>query len=511
MRPDPAAVLRITQRLLREGETRHGSAKRDLGPRDALSLLRTWLASMRLEFDERELLERLKADRLEHRDLQRRAYRIHERELGRAVQQTAGTLERDGAIDPIRAAAELFDACLPAIPYAGASAFLGREKLKLGRTEGERPRVAVVADGLSAMHGVTSTLMQIRERGVPGFEVDVVGTDGNVDRRLTAVAELDVPFYRGLRIGVPSVPAIVDAISDGRYDLIHVCSPGPAGAMAWLLAQLLGMPLLGSYHTELASYVGLRSGQEQLEAIAAYALGHFYGACHVVLSPSPASDERLAELGIDSGRVERWDRGVDLGRFNPQLRDATLLGDDLNVLYAGRLTKEKGVELLADAFQYARAREPRLRLVLAGGGPEEEALRERLGGGATFLGWRDPAELSRVYASADAFLFPSVTDTFGQVVLEAQASGLPVVAVAEGGPLSLIEHDETGLLAPADSAALGEALLSLLREPARARRLADAALAAVSSRTWEASLERLANGYRHALRRAGRRRAQSVA
>jgi glycosyltransferase involved in cell wall biosynthesis/predicted metal-dependent phosphoesterase TrpH len=508
---DPATVLRITQRLLREGDARHGSAATDLGPGDALSLLRTWLASMQLECDERELLEALKRDRLEHRDLQRRAYRIHERQLGRVAEQTVTTLQRDGAIDPLRAAGELFDACLPAVPYAAASAFLGREKLKLVRSEGERPRVALVADGLGTMHGVTNTLIQIRERGVPDFDVEVVGTDGNVDRRLTAVAELDLPFYRGLKIGVPSVPAVVDAISDGRYDLIHVCSPGPAGAMAWLLAQLLGLPLLGSHHTELPAYVGLRSSQPQLEAIAGYVLGRFYDACDVVLSPSPASDERLVELGVQEERIERWDRGVDLARFDPALRDPSLLGDGFNVMYAGRMTREKGVELLADAFERARVYEPRLHLVLAGGGPEEESLRERLGPHATFLGWCEGADLARVYASADAFLFPSVTDTFGQVVLEAQASGLPVVAIAEGGPLSLVEPGETGLLVPPEPQALADALLSIVREPAAAQRLREAALAAVRSRTWEASLARLATGYRGALRRAGRERTRIVA
>ena len=120
------------------------------------------------------------------------------------------------------------------------------------------------------MHGVTHTIQQIRDRGVPGFEVEVIGTDADVDRRLSAVAEIEVPFYKGMKIGVPSVPAIVDAVAEGRYDLVHVCSPGPAGVGAWLLAQLLELPLLGSYHTELAAYAGLRSGQDQLELIAAF-------------------------------------------------------------------------------------------------------------------------------------------------------------------------------------------------------------------------------------------------
>ena len=400
---------------------------------------------------------------------------------------------------------------MPAIPYAAASAFLGREKAKLARSDGDRPRVALIADGVGGMHGVTHTLQQIRERGVRGFDVEVIGTDADVDRRLSAVAEIDVPFYRGLKIGVPSVPAIVDAVAEGRYDLVHLCAPGPSGLGAWLLARVLDLPVVGSYHTELAAYTGLRTGQAHLEALAAIALGRFYGACDVVLSPSTASDERLAQLGIAADRVRRWDRGVDLQRFDPELRTAGLLPGEINVLYAGRLTKEKGVDLLAEAFLAAQRRDPRLHLVLAGGGPEQDQLRARLGDHATFLGWLGGQDLARAYASADVFAFASRTDTFGQVILEAQASGLPVVAVAEGGPASLIEHGETGLLTAPDAGAIAEALVSLAGDERRRERLAATALAAVRDRTWEASLDRLAAGYRLALdlRRPGR--ARSVA
>jgi glycosyltransferase involved in cell wall biosynthesis/predicted metal-dependent phosphoesterase TrpH len=498
-RPDPGAVLKIIQRVMSEGDVRQGSVAGDLGPQDALALLRAWLCSMGLEVDERKLITYLQDGVLGHADLERRARRIHERQLAAVVNEGVAQVEATGQVDLARIAGGLFDACVPAIPYAAAGAFLAREKLKLTRSDGDRPRVALVADGLGAMHGVTHTIMRLRDRGVPGFEVEVIGTDPDVDRRLSAVAEFEVPFYRGMKLGVPSVPAIVDAVSDGRYDLVHVCSPGPAGAGAWLLAQLLELPLVGSYHTELAAYAGLRSGQVQLELAASYALGKFYGACDTVLSPSPASDARLAQLGIAPERIGRWDRGVDLERFDPALREESLLPGEIKVLYAGRLTKEKGIELLAEAFESARAREPRLHLVLAGGGPEEAGLRKRLGEHATFLGWQYGAELARTYASADVFLFASETDTFGQVLLEAQASGLPVVAVAKGGPVSLIEHGETGLLAPANADQLAGALLSIVNAPLLAERLRRCALAAVGERTWDASLQQLASGYHTAL------------
>jgi glycosyltransferase involved in cell wall biosynthesis len=219
----------------------------------------------------------------------------------------------------------------------------------------------------------------------------------------------------------------------------------------------------------------------------------------VVLSPSEASDAVLGRLGIAAERVGRWDRGVDIARFSPDRRSPDLLGDRINVFYAGRLTREKGADLLADAFLAARERDSRLHLVLAGGGPEEDVLRDRLGEHATFLGWLEGDALADAYANADLFLFASRTDTFGQVLLEAQASGLPVVAVAEGGPCSIVADGVTGLLRPADTTALADAVVALAGNPGARARLAGAARIAVAERTWERALERLADGYRRAL------------
>jgi glycosyltransferase involved in cell wall biosynthesis len=261
----------------------------------------------------------------------------------------------------------------------------------------------------------------------------------------------------------------------------------------------MGVPVLGSYHTELAVYAGLRSQDAGLELAARMAIGAFYGQCRRVLSPSPASDDVLRDLGLPAERIGRWDRGVDLHRFSPDRRVAGLFEGEINVLYAGRLTREKGADLLADAFLAAHERDPRLHLVLAGGGPEEDMLRERLGGHATFLGWLEGDELARAYASADVFLFASRTDTFGQVLLEAQASGLPVVAVAEGGPTSIVADGITGRLCPADAHALAAAVVQLAAQPLQRERLAGMALDAVAGRTWERSLQRLADGYRRAL------------
>ncbi|MGH2841938.1 MAG: glycosyltransferase, partial [Solirubrobacteraceae bacterium] len=485
--PSPQAVFQMVQRLMKEGDARSAATGTGLGPDDARALLRAWLTAVELDLTETELLAYLQREDFVHADLFRRARRCHERKLARAVHEIVGTAP-DGADLPAAAAA-LFDACLAAIPYAPAAAFLGREKAKLAHRDGEPLRVALVADAVGGMHGVTHTLDELRERGVPGFDVEVVGTDASVDRRLSAVAEVDIPFYAGLKVGVPSLPAIVETLSEGRYDLVHLCSPGPAGAAAAVIARVMGVPVMGSYHTELAVYAGLRSQDPGLELAARMAISAFYGECRRVLSPSAASDDVLRGMGISDERIGRWDRGVDLGRFSPERRVEGLLPGDITVLYAGRLTKEKGADLLADTFLAARERDPRLHLVLAGGGPEEEVLRERLGEHATFLGWLEGNELAVTYASADIFLFASRTDTFGQVLLEAQASGLPVVAVAEGGPTSIVTDGASGRLCPPDAAALAAAVTELADQPVQRERLARTALEAVGERTWERSLQ----------------------
>jgi glycosyltransferase involved in cell wall biosynthesis/predicted metal-dependent phosphoesterase TrpH len=494
--PDPSAVLKMVERVIKQGSAREGKVAADIGPDDARRLLEAWLAGLGLELRGRELIDYLQSDGFSHADLYRRARRIHDRRLRSAVDGAAKAIA--GGNVPT-AMGEFFEALVPAIPYAPSSAFLGAEKAKLTSREGEPRRVAVIVDGIGSMHGVTHTIEQIRERGVPGFEVEVVGTDAGVDRRLPAATEVEVPFYAGLKLGVPGLPDLVETLAEGRYDLIHVTAPGPAGVAAALLTRVTGAPLVASYHTELADYAGLRSGDGGIEAAARFALAAFYGAAATVLSPSPFADGSLLGLDVEASRIGRWERGVDTERFDPGKADPSAFPGELKVLYAGRLTREKGVGLLAESFLRARRADPRLHLLLAGGGPEEGELRERLGKHATFLGWLEGEELARAYASADAFLFASSTDTYGQVILEAGASGLPVVAVAEGGPAALVENRHTGLLCRPDPDHLAGALLQLASSPALRRQLSAAAVEAARARSWERALGQLGAGYRRAL------------
>ena len=496
--PGPDAVLKMAERVMREGDARHGSVGSDLGPEDARALLDAFTEAIGVE-PGRALIDLLQDDGFSHAELARRARRVHERRLREVVETTVEDLRGGGEPEELAARAvetgrNLFRATIPAIPYAPAAAFLGKEKGKLNPSDGPK-RVALIADAIGEMHGVTHTIERIRELVVPGYEVEVIGTDRDVDRRLSAVAEVEVPFYAGLEIGMPSLPAMVDALAEGHFDAVHLTAPGPAGVMAALIARVMELPALGSWHTELGAYAGLRCTSPELERGVDVALSIFYRQCGRVLSPSPASDESLVRLGIERAAIGRWGRGVDTSRFDPALREPDAYRGEIKVLYVGRQTKEKGVDLLVESFLRAHEADPRLHLLLAGGGPEEDELRERLGDRATLLGWLRGDDLARAYASADIFLFCSRTDTFGQVLVEAGASGLPVVAVNEGGPASIVVDGETGRLCEPDPGMIAAALLQLADSPAWRAKLGHRGLEAAQARTWEASMTQLAEGY----------------
>jgi len=497
---DPGAVLELARRVVIDGEERGGEEAGHLGPEQGRSLLRAWLgATGMLEGGEgpRGIVAAMQAEGFSHSDLYRRARRVHEGRLRVAMDELTAAAE--GGEGYGEAARTLLESCLPIVPYIPSTSILASERAKLATHEDGARRVGLVVDTGDSMHGVAHTIERIRELGVPGFDVEVIGADPRVDRRLPAVGDVEVPFYPGLRIGVPSVPELVETIAEGRYELLHLVSPGPAGIAAALAARIAGTPICGSYHTEFLAYAGLRAEDPRIEAGARAALSLFYGQCAAVLSPSPPADASLAALGIQPERIGRWARGVDLALYGAARRDPGAFPGEVKVLYAGRLTREKGSALLADAFLEAHRRDPRLHLLLAGGGPEEDDLRERLGDAATFLGWLGREELATAYASADMFLFCSRTDTYGQVIAEAQASGLPVVAVGEGGPATLIEDGATGWLCPPEPAALASAVAQLAVSPFLRERMSRAGIEAVRGRTWEVAMAQLAQGYRRAL------------
>ena len=236
--------------------------------------------------------------------------------------------------------------------------------------------------------------------------------------------------------------------------------------------------------------------------VSAY-LGRFHRRSRRVYTPSSISRGDVAALGAKD--VEVWGRGVDAELFHPRRRSAVLraelgVGDGFVFLYVGRLAPEKRADHILEAFRLAADALPagRVRLVMAGTGPREAELRAAAPDGVTFLGFLDrQTRLPDLYASCDAFVFASVTETLGLVVLEAMASGLPVVAAPAGGVRDHLRNQENGLTFPeGDVESMARAMVAVATEPELTRRLAQGARLTAEALTWEQEMERLDRSYR---------------
>jgi glycosyltransferase involved in cell wall biosynthesis len=287
-------------------------------------------------------------------------------------------------------------------------------------------------------------------------------------------AELPLPHYEELVLCAPSLLDVVEFLH--RYDAtaIHASTPGPMGVVALLAARLLQLPIAATYHTDVPNYARILTGRLLAGEVSwLYILG-FYRLVDEVLVPSASSRRQLVARGLPAERIAPLPRWVDSELFTPSRRDLGLwprlgVGPGLKLLFVGRLSREKNLELLAGAFEDLIATGYAVRLVLAGDGPYRQILQARLQGlPATFLGFVPHADFPAIYASADLFVFPSATDTFGNVVLEAQAAGLPVVVSDSGGPAELVQDGNTGVVVHAnDRRALVGAIRSLLDDPGR--------------------------------------------
>jgi glycosyltransferase involved in cell wall biosynthesis len=368
------------------------------------------------------------------------------------------------------------------------------------------PRALVFTDTFAETNGVAGTMRRLAAAaGTAAFPGAVVvashepAPPGVVS--LPPDWTIPLPTYDSLNLRFPLPTDVLDRIEVEQPDVIHVATPGPVGFCGLAVARLLGIPVVGSYHTELGPYA-LHLTRDLLvaQALDLY-VNWFYKQCSTVLAPTAHVAAALEARGLPD--VGIWGRGVDCSLFDPARRDDGLRsrlldGGDLLLLSVGRLSHEKRLSVLLDAFARLSRVRPGVRLAIVGEGPARAELQRTAPRGTIFVGEAHGEELARLYACADVFCFPSTTDTFGQVLLEAGASGLPVIAAAAGGGLELVGHGRTGLLVPPDDAgALAAAVLEL--EEHRERRVAFGAAgrAAALERTWDTAIAQLAGVYRN--------------
>jgi glycosyltransferase involved in cell wall biosynthesis len=282
-----------------------------------------------------------------------------------------------------------------------------------------------------------------------------------------------LPIYRGVQIGLPSMDALRRGWTERRPDVVHVVTEGPLGLGALHVARGLGLPVSTGFHTNFHTYMAFY-GFGWLRIAAGAYLRVFHNRAAATMVPTAQARDELRRLGIS--RLAVVARGVDTDRYSPARRRAALrarwgAGDGPIVLIVGRVAKEKNLSLSVDAFHAIRRERPSARLVVVGDGPLRAELQRRHPE-FIFTGTLRGEELAAHYASADAFLFPSLSETFGNVVLEAMASGLPVVAFDDAAAREHIRSGENGLVARrADAGAFVLAAVELARDPARAVRL----------------------------------------
>lgn len=364
---------------------------------------------------------------------------------------------------------------------------------------------------LPKIDGITSRLDQtIRWLRAAGHEVLIFAPGGSLDAhagcRVVKIPGPPFPPYPGLRVSLPD-PRIVLELRRFDPDVVHAVGPVCLGAWGLLAARALRIPSVASYHTDLPRYLP-GHGLGFLEPAIWPLIRRVHELAHVNLAPSRFTRDELQAHGIEP--VGIWRGGVDTERFHPDKRcfemRARLAGeipDGPLLLYVGRLSPEKQLRTLApilDAF-------PETRLALVGDGPARAELERTLPPErTTFTGFLRGEALARAYASADVFVMPSTTETLGFVVLEAMASGCPVVAARAGGIPDLVEHGESArLYDPADPEDAIRQVGKLLASPGRRRFLALTARKRAEEASWTAETKKLVLEYRKAIVLASRR------
>ncbi|MBP0000358.1 MAG: glycosyltransferase family 1 protein [Cyanobacteria bacterium SID2] len=337
-----------------------------------------------------------------------------------------------------------------------------------------------------------------------GDEVLVVCPEGGLTEykgaKIFGVPGFPLPMYPELKLAIPN-PSIRPELEAFQPDLIHIVNPAVLGLGGLYYAKSLKVPLVASYHTHLPQYLQ-HYGFGMFEELLWGLLRSAHNQADLNLCTSTAMVNELTAHGIE--RVDLWQRGVDTEMFQPHLasrkmRDRLSQGypDAPLLLYVGRLSPEKEIEQIRPVLEAI----PDARLALVGDGPHREALEEHFAGTSThFVGYLRGLELGSAYASADAFVFPSRTETLGLVLLEAMAAGCPVVAAGTGGITDIVTDGANGyLFDPSDDAGAVRATQRLLENRVERETLRSNARIEAERWGWEAATRHLQQYYRQVL------------
>src|SRR5438552_8435233 len=353
-------------------------------------------------------------------------------------------------------------------------------------------------DTLEDVNGVATTIRKMTAAAkAAGAQLTVVTARSKLRitdipiKNFKPIGEFELPEYELQKLSFPPILRILDYIQREGFTEIIISTPGPIGLTALLAAKMLNLQTSGIYHTDFPQYVRILTDDSFLESVAWHYMHWFYGQLDTVFVNSEEYRRSWVARGFAPEKLKILPRGLDTALFSPERRDPafwTKFGEvngAIRLLYVGRISKEKDLDVLAQAYRRLRDEGLPIQLYLVGDGPYLQALNSTLLPDAVFTGYLRGKELATAYASADIFVFLSTTDTFGNAVIEAQASGVPVIVSDTGGPKELVDADVNGIITKShDVEDLVRAIHELVINPNKRDDMARQARQAVVDRSW---------------------------
>jgi len=352
-------------------------------------------------------------------------------------------------------------------------------------------------DTLEDVNGVATTIRKMTG-AAKNAGADLIVVTSRNEIRITdipiknfkPIGEFELPEYELQRLSFPPILRMLDYIQREGFTEIIISTPGPIGLTALAAAKMLNLQTSGIYHTDFPQYIRILTDDSFLESVAWHYMHWFYGQLDSVFVNSEEYRRSWIARGFAPEKLKILPRGLDTTLFSPEHRDPAFwqkFGEHngaVHLLYVGRISKEKDLDVLAQAYRQLRDEGLPIQLYLVGDGPYLQALHESMPE-AIFTGYLRGKELAAAYASADVFVFPSTTDTFGNVVIEAQASGVPVIVSDTGGPKELVEENVNGVVTKShDVEDLARAIRDLVNDKRKRHQMSRQARQAVIDRSW---------------------------
>lgn len=369
-------------------------------------------------------------------------------------------------------------------------------------------RKAWVTDTYSDVNGVCRTIKTFgriaRQTGKQLTVLTCLKSDPKTSlemKNFKPVGTFPIPEYEMLDLSLPPFLEVIEYLERNRFNEVIISTPGPMGLTALAAAKLLGMRTTGIYHTDFPQIVRDCTEDPTMGDLTWKFMLWFYDQMDSVVAPSRYYMRQLRDGGIDANKISLLSRGVDLNVFHPGRAIPNYwrkhgLNGDFKFIYVGRVSPDKNLDLLIQSFEHLLASGRQADLAIVGDGPLLEKLRtQHRNPRIAFTGFLDENELAAAYATSDVMVFPSVTDTFGNAVLEAQASGLPVIVSDRGGPAEIVGSNNSGLVVDtAQPDSLTDAMSRLYDDERFRSQLAAHALDNAAQRSWDQVLEGFWNG-----------------